>query len=70
MAPTTTSSTSVFSVARLVQQFGAQFLADQVHRRIAEDLFVRQNAEQFQPLALQTAPDEIRDYSTFSSTPC
>ena len=50
MAPTTTSSTERVQRRRLVQQFGVQFLADQIHGRVAEDLFVGQDAEQFQPL--------------------
>ena len=61
MAPMTTSSTRVFSVAGCVQQFGVQFLADQIHGRVAQDLFVGQHAEQFQSFALQTAPGEIGD---------
>ena len=61
IAPTMTSSTSVFSVGGCVQQFGVQFLADQIHGRIAQDLFIRQHAEQFQSFAFQTAPGEIRD---------
>ncbi len=38
-----------------------QFLADQIHGWIAKDLFIRQNAEQLQPFAFQTALGEIRN---------
>ena len=50
---------------RRVEQFRVQFLADQFHRRIAEDLFVRQNTEQIQAFALESAPREVGDVIHF-----
>ena len=50
---------------RLVQQLGVQFLADQIHCRVAKNLFVRQDAEQVQAFALEAAPRKVGDVIHF-----
>src|ERR1035438_1280102 len=50
---------------RHIEQFGAQFFANQIHRRVAQHLLMRNDAEQFQPFALETAANEPGDFGNF-----
>src|ERR1035441_3201415 len=50
---------------RRIEQFGAQFFANQIHRRVAQPLLMRNDAEQFQTFALETVAHEPGDFGNF-----
>ncbi len=54
-----------FKRRRRVQQLGAQVFADQPDGRLGQDVVMRQDAEQFEALALEAAADKPGDFGNF-----
>jgi hypothetical protein len=65
MAPMTTLATMLWSWLELIERPGLQLLLNRGDRRAGQNVAVRQDAQQIQPLALEAAPGELGDVIDF-----